>query len=384
MVMEEIIRNNNLKITYFFQSNRKDKKENISSFAQEMFYGYFYFKNLYKDVEIVEFKKNHKTKMGSLFFRYIEKNLRQALRLPLYWSYLISKLSLNKILSSDLLIFSTNRMGCSAVPMILVSKLLRKKNKSVSFILGLFSRTPKYKIFIPFQRFYIMLFLKNMDKLIFLSEGEFEYAIKNFNKYSNKYFLLPFAVDLNIWNLDSKPSQKKGILFVGNDGFRNYDMVLELEKQLDNLNFTIVSSQIENSQINNLKTTLINGSWNNQKVTDLELKKLYQKASVTIIPLIESLQPSGQSVALQSIACGTPVIITKTEGFWDKKSFADEKNIFFVKENTLDNWCDVIDKVLTLDKNKYQDIINNGVKTINSKYDLKIFNENLEKIITNK
>ena len=84
--------------------------------------------------------------MGSLFFRYIEKNLRQALRLPLYWSYLISKLSLNKILSSDLLIFSTNRMGCSAVPMILVSKLLRKKNKSVSFILGLFSRTPKYKI----------------------------------------------------------------------------------------------------------------------------------------------------------------------------------------------------------------------------------------------
>ena len=47
----------------------------------------------------------------------------------------------------------------------------------------------------------------------------------------------------------------------------------------------------------------------------------------------ESLQPSGQSVALQSIACGTPVLITKTGGFWDNKNFKDKDNIFFAMKN---------------------------------------------------
>ena len=382
--MEEIIRNNNLKITYFFQNSRKVKSEIDSTFAHEMFYGYFYFHNLYKDVEIVEFKKKHKTMFGNLFFRIIEKNLRQALKLPLYWSYLISKSTLNKILSSDLLIFSTNRVGCSAVPVILISKFLRRKNQSISFILGLFSRSPKYKLFIPFQSLYIILFLKCMDKLIFLSQGEYEYACKRYKKYSKKFFLLPFAVDRKIWNLNSEHNQKKGVLFVGNDGFRNFDMVLKIEKKLKNLSFTIVSTQIKKSEINNPKTNLINGSWSNQKLTDLELKKLYQKASVTIIPLLESLQPSGQSVALQSIACGTPVIITRTDGFWDKVNFKDEKNIFFIENDTLDNWCEIINKVLNLDNKDYQEVISSGVELIKSKYDLQLFNKSLERIIVDK
>ena len=119
-------------------------------------------------------------------------------------------------------------------------------------------------------------------------------------------------------------------------------------------------------------------------MTDLELKKLYQKASVTIIPLLESLQPSGQSVALQSIACGTPVIITRTDGFWDKVNFKDEKNIFFIENDTLDNWCEIINKVLNLDNKDYQEVISSGVELIKSKYDLQLFNKSLERIIVDK
>ena len=61
---------------------------------------------------------------------------------------------------------------------------------------------------------------------------------------------------------------------------------------------------------------LFNGSWVDNKISDEEIKNFYYyKADLTIIPLIDTLQPSGQSVALQSIACGTPVLITKTSGF---------------------------------------------------------------------
>ena len=58
-------------------------------------------------------------------------------------------------------------------------------------------------------------------------------------------------------------------------------------------------------------SSILKGSWGNPAINDLELRKLYRSAKLTIIPLKESLQPSGQSVALQSIACGTPVLITK-------------------------------------------------------------------------
>ena len=47
------------------------------------------------------------------------------------------------------------------------------------------------------------------------------------------------------------------------------------------------------------------------------LKEIYDKSFISLIPLKDSLQPSGQSVALQSMSMMVPVIITKTVGFWD-------------------------------------------------------------------
>ena len=62
---------------------------------------------------------------------------------------------------------------------------------------------------------------------------------------------------------------------------------------------------------------------------------LYHDADLTIIPLIDTLQPSGQSVALQSIVCGTPVLITKTSGFWDPTKFKNKINIMFFEKMKL-------------------------------------------------
>ena len=54
---------------------------------------------------------------------------------------------------------------------------------------------------------------------------------------------------------------------------------------------------------------------------DKEIKKIYGECRFTILPLREAIQPSGQSVTLQSISCGTPVLITKTKGFWDEDKY---------------------------------------------------------------
>ena len=56
-------------------------------------------------------------------------------------------------------------------------------------------------------------------------------------------------------------------------------------------------------KITKSNSKLIKGSWGEPGVSDLELRDLYRNAKVTIVPLKNSLQPSGQSVTLQSMSC---------------------------------------------------------------------------------
>ena len=90
-----------------------------------MFYGYHFFNDKNYKTDIVEFN-SHKTIFGK-YFLIFEKRLRNYLKLPLYWSFLNNKNNLRKIFEYDYAIFSNNRMGCSALPMLLSQKFLIKK-----------------------------------------------------------------------------------------------------------------------------------------------------------------------------------------------------------------------------------------------------------------
>ena len=373
--------NSKKKVLYFFQSGRKEKISSKSKYAKEMFYGYHYFLDHNYKVDVVEFR-NHKTRFGKYFFLIFEKRLRNIFKLPLYWSFVTNKDTLKKIFESDFLIFANNRMACSALPMILYTKIFKNKVSSLSFIMGLFSRTPKYKILALIQKAYIILCLKTIDQFIFLSKGEIDFAIQKYTKYKDKFHYSPFAVDLDIWKKKNK-KEEEYILFVGNDGFRNYELVEKLTNKLSEKKFIIVSEQINKEKLSS-NSEVINGSWGDPEVNDLELRDIYQKAKLTIIPLKDSLQPSGQSVALQSIACGTPVIISETEGFWDPKNFVDNENIFFVKDNSLDNWVSLIEKVYYLELDVRNELVNSGLKTIKENYDLNNFSKKIEEIIIKK
>ena len=111
-----------------------------------------------------------------------------------------------------------------------------------------------------------------------------------------------------------------------------------------------------------------------------DIKNFYTDAKVTILPLIDSFQPSGQSVSLQSMAMGTPVLITKTRGFWDSDNFKNNENIFFVKNNEIDSWVESI-KLIYDNQELLDTVAQNGINLIRDKYNLKFFNNNLERIL---
>ena len=73
-------------------------------------------------------------------------------------------------------------------------------------------------------------------------------------------------------------------------------------------------------------------------------------------------------------------MITKTKGFWDPVSYSHLENIYFVENNTVDNWVRAINELLD-DDSLLNKISNNGLRTIESRYTLNDFNKKIEKII---
>lgn len=367
-------------ILFFYLSGRKEKINGNIRYAEEMFYGYHYFNKNNYQTDIIEFSTK-KGVLNKIYFLLIEKKLRNILKLPIYWSFLTSYSNLKQLTKSNYAIFSNNRVGFASLIIISIAKLFRKKPVTLCFVMGLFSRVPKYRFIIFLQNILLRYFTNNMDKLIFLGKAEYDFACNKYPKKMENFYILPFSVDLKIWNVKNNIRKKRQILFVGNDGFRDFKFAEEIANNFKDLNFVFVSQQISKSSLSD-NSKVYNGSWGENSISDSELSDLYNESYMTIVPLKNSLQPSGQSVTLQSMACGTPVIISKTEGFWDNENLNHNENIVFTNENDIETWKKYIEELL-VDTEKYNKLRNNGLNTIKTKYDLNKFSQLIEKILLN-
>jgi glycosyltransferase involved in cell wall biosynthesis len=81
-------------------------------------------------------------------------------------------------------------------------------------------------------------------------------------------------------------------------------------------------------------------------VTDAELRELYRHALAVVVPLEDSIQPSGQSVALQAMACGRPVILTRTRGLWTGGDFGDGADLLLVAPASAEELRHALERLL--------------------------------------
>lgn len=371
-----------MKITYLFVTGRKSRIENIDTYAREMFYGYDYFASKYQDTKIIELH-DRKQFSNKLYF-FIDRVINKLTVLPFNMNNVTSKENLNIIFRSDHLIISNDRLAFSSLPMILLSKIMRKKVKVTFFAMGLFAERKRNIFQKILSKQLLKTIFKYTDNVVFLGKIEYEIANKKFSKFKEKFHFIPFAVDYDFWKINKEHEniEKEHILFVGNDTNREFEKMVQIASILKDKKFTFVSKhyRIKNIKVELDNVEIIDGSWGNQKISDIELKQLYQESKLVVIPLKESNQPSGQSVTLQSMSCGTPVMITKTKGFWDPVSYSHLKNIYFVENNTVDNWVRAINEVFD-DDSLLNKISNNGLQTIELRYTLHNFNKKIENII---
>ena len=109
--------------------------------------------------------------------------------------------------------------------------------------MGLFNKNRSNHVIILIFNIIISIFLKIGNKFIFLGEGEYNNACSKYSSYIKKFKLLPFCVDSNFWKMIISIYKKDRILFIGNDGNRDFDNVLKIANELK-YNFDFVTTQI--------------------------------------------------------------------------------------------------------------------------------------------
>lgn len=167
--------------------------------------------------------------------------------------------------------------------------------------------------------------LKRQDIVLF-ADAEREETIRQFQLDAARVHANAFGVDGNFWTPGEEP--REFILAVGNDGRRDYRTLVSAVDGLDVPVKIVTARELPPLPAN---VEHLRGSWHAPALTDEELRALYRRALMVIVPLEDSIQPSGQSVALQAMACGCPVIMSRTRGLWTGADFMPGEEILLVE-----------------------------------------------------
>lgn len=347
-------------ITYIYSGGRKDKLKNLE--ASDFFYGFLELKNKSLNINFIELSDK---KTG-----FFDRAVIKLTKLPIYFLKSLNLKNINIIRKSKNIIFINESSYLSFLPLLMVSR----RSNSLFLPMGLMN---KFNNGNKLTKYIIDKSLNYSKKILFIGKGELNEASNKLAKYSKKYYYLPFAVDDKFWFYKDKPKrQVKNLLFIGNDINRDFDLLFKIASSFENYHFTIVT-EYKGKNFDQLKNVnLLEGNWRNSYLKDSEILNLYHFADLVILPIKQSSQPSGQSVALQAMSSGTPVMITKTSGFWDFQAFQDNKNIFFVEGTSPNDWSIKINSLLNNSK-ILDDVSKNGRKTVEDKFTIEMFLLNL-------
>lgn len=156
--------------------------------------------------------------------------------------------------------------------------------------------------------------LLQKQSIALFAQSEFSEMQRRYGLSSGQMRSCEFGVDLSFWKPDPAEVREDYVLAVGNDGRRDYETLVAAAADVPCEVRVVTKRVLPESLPANVRVW--RGDWHRQALTDEELRTQYRRALCVVVPLLDSLQPSGQSVAMQAMACGTPVIISRTSGYW--------------------------------------------------------------------
>ena len=178
----------------------------------------------------------------------------------------------------------------------------------------------------PAPRRAITRALLNRMHSVFFGEAELAPTLAALTPEPARLCVSQFGVDPNFWSPGA--AREDFVLAIGNDPRRDFPTLLEAAREIAAPIRIVTRLPLPEPLPPNV--TVIRGSWHDRALSDADIRDLYRRAACVVVPLHDSLQPSGQSVTLQAMACDTPVVLTRTKGLWNPAALHDGENVRLV------------------------------------------------------
>ena len=307
-----------MKINYIYSVGRKQRISSKEEIPSDFFYGYKELKKYVKNIYIYEEEELGMKLKNNFFSKLLRKLSFFSIGIPLemIYGFIISK-NFKRFKNNEILVATTNGIGLT----LSIAKNLGLIQSSIVFIaMGLM---PK-EINIVKKNIY-KLILRNIE-IVLISKSEENYFKEIMPNHKITY--IPFGIDNKFWFREYGDYDQEYVLGIGNDKSRDWDTLIDAwESSFPKLK--IITSRSIYTNKENIE--IIKGNWRDNLLTDREIRKLYGSSSFIVIPLKDTIQPSGQSVCLQAMSCQKSVIMSNIAGKWDSSMLINKKNIYLVK-----------------------------------------------------
>ena len=171
--------------------------------------------------------------------------------------------------------------------------------------------------------------LSRLDHVFFLGPADRARAIEIYGVAPARSSILTFGVDTEFWRpVPVQGGDEDFVLAIGQDLNRDFDLLAHAPGVNPTLIITRNPVRVPPGAVH---IRISPGGYSApHAATDNDLRRLYNTAAAVVVPLKDVYQPSGQSVTLQAMSCGRPVILSKTRGIWAADLLKDGVNCILV------------------------------------------------------
>ena len=167
--------------------------------------------------------------------------------------------------------------------------------------------------------------LRRMETVLY-GDGELAAMLGLDSRLADRVHVLGFGVDTRFWCPGGGASGRQ-VFAIGNDGARDWETLVRAAPSVT-APIHILTGHSRPAELP-ANVTWEPADWHRSLFSDEEILARYRRAAAVVVPLRDVPQPSGQSVTLQAMACGRPVVLTRTRGLWDR-SLLDGSNVLLV------------------------------------------------------
>jgi hypothetical protein len=296
------------RIAFVFTKGRRLRVEEMSEVPSELFYGYAELARWGWDVDLLEesdLATLHRSTVGRAVARIVPLFLDMS---PARVGAAALERKIARLNEYDVVVATNQPLG---EELSVFASLGVLKRPLLMFVMGLLPLEPEGT-----GRAAVLRRILRKTTVVAISRGEQGALQRRLPGVDVRY--VPFGVDHRFWTPD-RPGHGGYVLSVGNDKHRDFPLLVKTWRPEWPTLRIITRLSIPPTP----NVEVVKGDYVNHVLTDVEMRAHVQGALFTVIPVRDTWQPSGQSAALQAMACGIPLILSDTPGLWDRGVMRD-------------------------------------------------------------